>query len=321
MRDPYETLGLSRSATQGEVKSAFRNLARQYHPDTSPNTPNAREKFTAIRDAYSILGDATARATYDAHGHVNTPIFTAGFSQHIVSERNTPIDEFEFADFAPKAANARQTPQFDAKIPVQRLERRKTPRNSNTSATSTPQSPDLYVRIPIPLRDIALGVNKRIALPNGKIAHFDVPKGAAHGHVVTIKGHGNPIDDKRTLCADAHITIEHASDTPFRLEGTKAYLDLPIALHEALLGATIRIPTFYGPVDLAVPPASTGREILRVPVKGWPVYNQSTGTLNIGDLFVALRIILPENNVQLLHIAQSLQMAHNASPRGAEFHK
>ena len=282
MRDPYTVLGLAKTASAGEIKSAFRKLAKKYHPDQSKE-PKAKERFAEIGQAYEIVGDEKKRAAFDrgeidAEGKPRAPQFEgfgagAGAGPGAGAFRNF---HFEFGD---GASGRNIDPDVFAEL-------------FGAGARGRSRAPqkgeDVAVAVTVPLAQVATGGDVRVSLPTGKTLDVAVPVGFEDGKAIRLRGQGEP-SPRGGQPGDALVTLHYAPHPLFKVEGRDLRLDLPIALFEAVLGAKVRAPTLSGAVEITVPAGTSGGRVLRLRGKGLP----GAGEAAAGDLFVTLRIALP----------------------------
>jgi DnaJ-class molecular chaperone len=276
MRDPYSVLGLAKSASAAEIKSAFRKLAKKYHPDQSKE-PKAKERFAEIGQAYEIVGDEKKRAAFDrgeidAEGKPKAPQFE-GFQAGPGGFRN-----FHF-DYGGGDPGHGIDPDIFAEMFGGGMKSRARP----------PQrGQDVAVSVSVPLAQVATGGDVRVALPTGKTLDVSAPVGFEDGRTIRLRGQGEP-GVRNGPPGDALVTLRYAPHPLFKVEGRDLRLDLPIALYEAVLGAKVRAPTLSGAVEITVPANTSSGRVLRLRGKGLP----GSGEAAAGDLFVILRIALP----------------------------
>lgn len=254
MTDLYEILGLTPSASGDEIKTAFRRLARQRHPDSDPQNPRAEEDFKQLSQAYDILSDPKTRAQYDR------------------------------GDIGPgHGRGAARQPRPSTRPGAER----KAPRPGRPIKVN---GADVEYDLKIAFIDAARGGVKSISMTNGKRLKVNIPSGIADGTLLRLKGQGIPgIGGGRN--GDALVQVAVLADPTFRREETDIHVDLPISLPEAVLGARVDAPTIDGPVSITVPPGSNTGTILRLKGKGLPT---GTDTNNErGDQFVTLKVVLP----------------------------
>ncbi len=278
MRDPYTILGLAKTASAAEIKSAFRKLAKKYHPDQSKE-PKAKERFAEIGQAYEILGDEKKRGSFDrgeidAEGKPRAPQFE-GFG---AGPGGGDFRNFHF-DFG--GADAGGSRGFDADILSEML-------GGGRRARGPAKGEDVAVSVTVPLAQVASGGEVRVTLPTGKALDVAIPVGFEDGKAIRLRGQGQP-GARSGPAGDAIVTVHYAPHPFFKVEGRNLRLDLPIALYEAVLGAKVRAPTLVGAVEIAVPPGTSSGRVMRLRGKGLP----GVGEAPAGDMLIALRIALP----------------------------
>jgi DnaJ-class molecular chaperone len=284
MRDPYEVLGLAKSASAAEVKSAFRKLAKKFHPDQSKES-RAKERFSEIGSAYEILGDEKKRAAYDrgeidAEGKPRAPQFEGfGFGRRPGAGAGGEFHGFNFDVGGDPAARA----GFEADILSELFGGRMGGRGRAPS-----RGEDVAVSVNVPLAMAAGGGSARVALPTGKTLDVAIPAGVEDGKQIRLRGQGRP-GGRNAPAGDAIVTIHYAPHPLFRVEGRDLKLDLPITLYEAVLGAKVRTPTLSGEVEIAIPAGTSSGRVLRLRGKGLP----ASGDAPAGDLLATLRIAMP----------------------------
>jgi len=290
MRDPYEVLGLAKTASAGEIKATFRKLAKKYHPDQSKE-PRAKERFAEIGSAYEILGDSKKRGAYDrgeidAEGKPRAPQFEGfGFGRRAGARPGEGADfrnfHFDFGggDFAP----GRDAGSIDPDIISELFGGRAGGRGRGPA-----RGEDVAASVTVPLAMAVGGGSVRVALPTGKTLDVAIPAGVEDGKAIRLRGQGRP-GTKSGPAGDAIVTIRYAPHPLFKVEGRDLRLDLPITLYEAVLGGKVRVPTLAGEVEMAIAPGTGGGRVLRLRGKGLP----ATSELPQGDLLATLRVALP----------------------------
>jgi DnaJ-class molecular chaperone len=312
MRDPYEILGLAKTASAAEVKSAYRRLAKKFHPDQSKE-PKAKDKFAEIGAAYEIVGDEKKRQAFDrgeidAEGKPRSPGFE-GFTGGGRRARSggAGFQHFDF-DFGggeshrAGGAGAGIDPDILAELfGAQAAGRSRAPqRGEDVVATAT-----------VPLAMAAAGGSARVTLPTGKTLDVAVPVGVEEGKQIRLRGQGQP-GARNGPAGDALITIRYAPHALFKVEGRDLRLDLPITLYEAVLGGKVRTPTLDGEVELAIPQGASSGRVLRLRGKGLPPASEGRH----GDLLATLRIVLPaESDPELLGLMRRLRDEKPYDPR------
>ena len=291
MRDPYQVLGLTKSASAAEIKSAFRKLAKKFHPDQSKE-PKAKEKFAEVSQAYEIVGDEKKRGQFDrgeidAEGKPRAPQFEGfGAGRRGAGAAGAGFENFHFdfgsADFGRGAGGA----GFDADI-LSELFGGGRPGAGARASRGANRGDDIAASVHVPLSVAASGGSVRVALPNGKSLDVEIPAGIEEGKSIRLRGQGAPAP-RGGPAGDAIVTIHYAAHPLFKVEGRDLRIELPITLYEAVLGGKVRVPTLDGAVEIAVPPGTSSGKSLRLRGKGLPA---SAGSA--GDLLATLRIVLP----------------------------
>ena len=288
MRDPYQILGVPKDASHGDVKKAFRKLAKLHHPDQHPNDPKAKDRFAEANAAYEILGDEKKRAQFDrgeidAEGKPRHPGFE-GFARGggPGGFRRGPggAEHFDFK-FGGGAG-------FDASDLFSDLfTGARGPRGGGRQMREP--GADIALETLVSLETAIHGGKARVLMPNGRTLEVAIPAGIEEGKQIRLRGQGQP-SPTGGAAGDAMVTVRFEKHGLFRIEGRDLRLDLPIALYEAVLGAKVESPTLGGKVELTLPPLSNSGRTLRLRGKGLP----AAGDKPAGDLLVTLRVVLPE---------------------------
>src|SRR3954447_11982936 len=312
MRDPYEVLGVPRGASAAAIKSAYRKLAKKFHPDANKNDPKSAARFSELNSANEIIGDEEKRKQYD-RGEIDAegkPRFQGfpggdprgrgpGFETHTFRTGGAgPGGGGVFEDilnsmFGGAARGARPgggtTFEFD------------------TGGLAVDL--DVSVSMTVSLEEAVNGAEKRVRLPTGKELNVKIPAGVVAGQQIRLKGQGETAPGHRP--GDLLITVSIAPHPYFKVEGSDLRVDLPITLYEAVLGGKVRVPTIGGAVDLSVPKNTSSGRTFRLRGKGLPKPNGAPG-----DLFVTTRIMLPDgNDAQLEALMQKWRDGHPYNPR------
>lgn len=302
-KDPYEILGVSRTASQDEIKRAYRRLAKQLHPDRNPGDKNAEGEFKKVQAAYEVLGDPERRAQYDRFGAGGpTPDFhtwtTAGPS---------PFDEVSF-DFSSLGDLSSIFEQFFRRPGARGRARR-------ASRRPAPRGADIEHIIDLPFEEAVRGTSRTIRLEasgsgaRAENIEFRVPAGVADGQRIRIKGKGQDGPGGR---GDLMIRCRLQPHPFFRREGNDILLDLPLSLTEAMLGAKVEIPTLDGPTRLTVPPGTSNGVKLRLRGKG--IRDQRRGA--VGDMYAVTRVVIPkELSPRARELFEQLARELNQDPR------
>jgi DnaJ-class molecular chaperone len=316
MRDPYEVLGVPRSASAAAIKSAYRKLAKKHHPDSNKDDPKAAARFSEINSANEILGDEDKRKAFD-RGEIDAegkPRFQ-GFPGGGAGGRAGP-GGFESYTFRSGGAGPGGAGGFEDILnsmfggAAQRGARQGggAPYEFDTGGIGLDL--DLSVAMAVSLEEAVKGAEKRVRLPTGKELNVKVPAGVTAGQQIRLKGQGETAPGHRP--GDLLITITIAPHPFFKVDGSDLRLDLPITLYEAVLGGKVRVPTLGSAVELSIPKNTSSGRIFRLKGKGLP-----KGAGATGDLFVATRIMLPDgNDAELEALMQKWRDAHPYNPRG-----
>jgi len=279
MRDPYQVLGVPKTASASEIKSAFRKLAKKYHPDQSTEA-KAKEKFAETSSAYEILGDEKKRGAFDrgeidAEGKPRAPQFE-GFGAGRRGAAGAGGFGFGGQDFS-----GGQGPGFEQDIFAELFGGR-----ANGRGRAAAKGEDVAANVSIPLSLAASGGSTRVTLPSGKALDVAIPAGVEDGKAIRLRGQGAP---GSAGAGDAIVTVRYAPHPLFKVEGRDLRLELPVSLYEAVLGAKIRVPTLAGALEATIPAGTSSGKSLRLRGKGLPATAESSQ----GDLLATIRIVLP----------------------------
>ncbi len=273
--DPYKVLGLKKSATDDEIRSAYRKMAKQYHPDLNPGDTVAEEKFKKVSSAFRILGDTETRKRFDRGeidaGGQERP--EAQFYREFAGGRAGQGfgDHSSFSDIFGDLFGGGRQAGFDVK------------------------GSDLRYTLDVEFLEAACGAKKRIKLPDGGTLDMNVPAGVTDGQVLRLKGKGEAGITGGPK-GDALIEISVKRHEYFTREEDNILIDLPITLYEAVLGGKVEVPTLTGRVTLTIPKGSSSGKNLRLRGKG--IENKRTG--KTGDQLISLKIVLPEETDTIL---------------------
>lgn len=280
-KDYYKTLGVAKSASTKEIKSAYRKLARQWHPDVNPTKKKeAEEKFKEISEAYEVLSDAQKRKTYDSLGsdwQQRARDFQGG-----VRYGTPPGDggvQFDFGDLGEGGFSEFFQSIFGG------MGRQG---GGFTARTRRSRGADLESEIELTLRDAYSGGKRHLSLPNGKSLEVQVPAGVRDGQRIRLAGQGEP-GSGGGANGDLYLIVHIASDSTFRREGDDLYVEQPTSIYTLALGGEVTVPTMTGRIKVKVPAGSQNGRKLRIPGKGMPKL-RGTGH---GDLYVTLVAQVP----------------------------
>ncbi|MDE2014341.1 MAG: J domain-containing protein [Alphaproteobacteria bacterium] len=289
MRDPYTVLGVAKSASEAEIKKAFRALAKKHHPDTHPGDANAAKRFQEVSGAYDILGDKEKRAKFD-RGEIDASGNPRGF-EGAQGFRGGPYGsgpgggrEYHFEWGGPGSpGGAEQAQGFRPEDIFADLfggGRRK----------AQPQpGQDYAFDLTVGFEEAAKGATRRLSLPDGREIDVRIPPGLKDGQQIRLRGQGGP-GQNGGPAGDVRMTVTVAGHPWFTRDGNDLRMDLPVTLKEAILGGSVTVPTLTGPVALKVPAGANSGTVLRLKGKGIAAKPHS------GDLYVRLVVTLPEKH-------------------------
>jgi len=292
-KDYYEIIGVKRDATQQEIKRAYRKLARKYHPDVSKEA-DAEQKFKELGEAYEVLKDPEKRAAYDQFG--------ANYKNG--QDFNPPPDwdaGFEFSGGGYTAGDASAFSDFFESLFGQQF-RGGYSSHAGGAHYRSRQGEDHHAKILIDLEDAFTGASRSISLQAPELdqqghvvtrtrtLNVNIPRGVKQGQLIRLAGQGSP-SMSGGKAGDLYLEINFKPHPFYHVEGKDIYLDLPVAIWEAALGATVKAPTPLGAVDLKIPAGSTAGRKMRLKGRGIPAKTP-------GDLYVVLQLALPPANTE-----------------------
>ncbi|MDX2235066.1 MAG: DnaJ C-terminal domain-containing protein [Hyphomonadaceae bacterium] len=270
--DPYAALGVARTATQDEIRSAYRKLAKELHPDVRPNDRSADERFKRATAAFNLLSDSALKARFDrgeidadgnekpAFGYRGGPgaAHARGYSS-TTAESAFDLGDI-FSDLFGSAGGTR--PNFGKM-----------------------RGRDIRLPLDVDFVDAIRGGRKRVQLSDGRTLDVAIPPGVTEGQVLRLKSQGGP-GVQGGPPGDALVELRIKPHAFFRREGDDVHMDLQISITEAVEGAKIQVPTVSGPVTLTIPEGANTGKVLRL---------KGRGVGERGDQFVRLMVMLPDN--------------------------
>ncbi|MES2271988.1 MAG: J domain-containing protein [Pseudomonadota bacterium] len=291
MADPYSTLGVARSASEAEIKKAYRTLAKTHHPDRNKDNPKAAERFSEITQAYDLLTDKDKRAQFD-RGEIDgngNPTSPFGFGGHPGGGRPGAGGDFEFSQgggdfgdiFEGLFGGARGASPGGGFGGFGRGGR----------AAPPAKGANIAYRLAVGFIDAATRAPQRITLQDGKTIDVKLPAGVETGTQMRLAGKGQPGPGG---AGDAIITIDVGTHPFFTRDGDNVRLNLPITLDEAVRGGKVKVPTVEGPVMLGIPAGSASGKTLRLKERGFTAKDGKRG-----DQFVTLMIDVPADDAKL----------------------
>jgi DnaJ-class molecular chaperone len=308
MKDPYKTLGVSRDASAADIKRAYRQLAKKLHPDLNPGNDKIEQQFKDVSQAHSILGNAKKRKQFD-QGAIDASGQQTGWQGGFYKEQAGHARANKYRPF-----------EFGQDINVEdilsdlfggRGARGTGKGGARTGRRAKPRGADVSYTAPIDFLDAAVGAKKRIRLSDGKVLNMTIPPGTSDRQTLRLRGQGVKPPGGGSP-GDAYVEVHISPHAYFTRKDDNIHLELPITLQEAVLGATVDVPTVHGKVSMKIPPGSNTGTTLRLKGKG--VVNRKTG--NKGDQYVRLKITLPEKpDTELKDFVERWSAKHGYDPR------
>lgn len=290
MKDPYSVLGVTKAASQDDIKKAYRSLAKELHPDRHPDDTATADRFKEVSAAYNLLGDAGQRARFDrgeigADGQERAP--------HGFHYAGAGGDDFGrgggrgFEDIVGDIFGG-----------------------FRGGRTGPVRGRDRKYSLAVDFLEAARGGNRRLTLPGGRTLDVRIPEGLESGQQIRLKGQGDQAPGGSA--GDAMIEVSVRPHPIFTREGRDIHLELPISLREAVLGAKITAPTIHGDVTINIPRTSNAGRVLRL--KGRGIRNPKDQTA--GDQYVKLKVVLPETADPALEaFVESWKQGETQDPR------
>ncbi len=299
MADPYQALGVAKGASEKEIKSAYRKLAKELHPDRNKDNPKATERFSDVTKAYDLLLDKDKRAQFD-RGEIDADGNPAGFGfgggPGGAYSRGAGGQQFDFGSGGADFGDI-----FEGLFGGGG--RNSSPFGSRQRSAPPPKGANVAYRLKVEFIAAATLQKQRITLEDGKTIDLSLPKGVEEGTQMRLSGKGRSGPGGN---GDAIVTI-HINGHPFyERDGDNVKLELPISLKEAVEGAKIKVPTVDGPVMLSIPAGSDSGKTLRLKNKGF--HKKTSGR---GDQLVTLMITLPEDNAKLAEFVKDWDSGEN----------
>ncbi|REE07749.1 curved DNA-binding protein [Winogradskyella pacifica] len=274
--DYYKILGISKNATENDIKKAYRKLARKYHPDLNPNDKDAEQKFKEINEANEVLSNAENRKKYDEYGehwqHAEEYEKAKQQERYQRSSQSTQggYSEEDFSDFFGNMFDGRASGSGGRQVKF--------------------RGQDFNAQLQLDLKDVYT-THKRTLTVNNKNIRITIPAGVENGQVIKIKEHGGKGMNGGPN-GDLYIEFSVVNNSPFRRDGNNLYIAVDLDLYKALLGDEIMLNTFDGKVKLKVKPETQNGTKVKLKGKGFPKYKKEG---QYGDLYVTYNLKLPEN--------------------------
>ena len=313
-RDYYEVLGVQRAATDGQIKAAYRKLARKYHPDVN-KSPDAAEKFREATEAYEVLSDPAKRKTYDQFGHAGPEGFGGPGGQRTYRWTQAEGVPFDLGDlFGAARRGGRGYMGMSLDEILQALRGGAPRRRAGPASSAQARGADLEHHLTLEFLQAAWGTTTTLELQRGGRGAADsetitvkIPPGVREGSKIRVRGKGAQGPGGS---GDLYI-VTHVREHPyFRREGDDIYVEVPISIAEAALGAKVDVPTIDGMTTVTIPPGTSSSRRLRLRGKGIA----GPGNKPRGDEYVVIKIVPPKRlsprGEQLLKEFQA-EEAHN----------
>lgn len=290
--DYYNILGLPKTASEQDIKKAYRKLARKYHPDLNPNDAVAEKKFKEINEANEVLSNAENRKKYDQYGehwhHAEDYEKAKQQGQHQRSSQGTASDfsEEDFSDFFENMFGSASSRSGGRQVKF--------------------RGQDFNAELQLDLKDVYT-THKRTLTVNNKNIRITIPSGVENGQIIKIKGHGGPGVNGGPN-GDLYIQFTIQNNTPFKRDNDNLYTTVDLDLYKALLGGELMVDTFNGKVKLNIKPETQNGTKVKLKGKGFPKYKKEG---QFGDLFITYQIKLPTNlsnkEIELIKELQKLR--------------
>ena len=270
--DYYETLGIKKTATEEEIKNAYRKLARKLHPDLNPTDKDANKKFQQLNEANEVLSDPIKRKKYDQYGKdwQHSDQFEQARQSGRRSGRQDSSGGFESDDFSDFFSS-----MFGG---------------GGGRSKAKYRGQDYNSQLQLSLRD-AYTTHQQTLNVNGKNVRITIPAGVENGQSIKLKGYGAP-GVNGGPSGDLYLTFSIANDPRFKRLGNDLYLNEDLELYTAVLGGDITVETLSGKIKLKVQPETQNGTKTRLKGKGFPVYKKEA---EFGDLYITYTIKIPTN--------------------------
>ena len=295
-KDPYKILGVAKTASDEEIRKAYRALAKKYHPDLNTDNKKAEERFKEVSLAYDILGDPEKRKKFDA-GEIDA---SGAEQQQRQYYRDYAGQDPRYAyNFGGGGQGTEDLNDIFSTFFGQR--------GGRAGGRSMPMAgQDVQYQLSVDFLEAARGAKKRVTMPDGASLDISIPAGIKDGQSLRLKGKGGP-GINGGPSGDAFVTVTVAPHKLFERDGDHIRIELPISLDEAVLGAKIDVPTIDGSVTLSIPAGSNNGAVLRLKGKGIG---------GKGDQYVRLKVVLPADpDDKLTSFLKEWREEHPQHPR------
>ena len=291
--DYYKVLGVEPSASQADIKKAYRRLAKKYHPDTNGNSPDAQKMFQAVNEANEVLGDPEKRKKYDEYGENWQHAAEFDAQQHRYNESGGGFNFGEYGNFNRSSGNSSGFSDFFEEL------------FGGFASNRANKGSDLKTSITLTLREAAKS-HKRIIEINGESIRLTIPAGISDGQQIKVKSRG-AASRAGGARGDLYITFHITPDAEFSRQGNNLYTTTSVELFTMLLGGEIIVPTLDGNVKIRINKGSDNGTRMRLRGKGFPIYKKEG---ECGDLIITLQVKLPKLNARQEELLKELQAAN-----------
>lgn len=278
--DYYKVLEVAKTASEKDIKKAYRKLARKYHPDVNPKDENAKKKFQEINEANEVLSDPEKRKKYDQYGKDWEHAEAYEQAKKQQGQRSSGsrqqsysggFNESDFSDFFESMFGGART-------------------GGRAGGQTKFKGQDFNAELHLNLTDV-YKTHKQVVTVNGKNIRITIPAGIENKQTIKITGHGSPGINGGPN-GDLFITFNLKNNTNFRRDGDNLYSNVNLDLYTAVLGGEITVPTFEGKAKLKIKPETENGTKVKLKGKGFPVYKKEG---HFGDLYITYTIKMPDN--------------------------
>jgi DnaJ-class molecular chaperone len=305
MDDPYAVLGVSRTASEDEIRRAYRKLAKKYHPDLNQGDARAEERFKAVSGAYDLLGDAEKRRRFDA-GEIDASGAERPYARHGGGWAGAA------GGAGPGGARYQRSDDFGAFTDAGDIDEilRGMFGQGGGGRAGFAKGRDINYTLRVDFRRALEGGETTVTLADGRSLKVTLPVALTDGQTIRLRGQGEK--GPRGVAGDALIEVRINPDPVLERDGNDIRMTLPVSLQEAVLGGRVEVPTLVGPVMLTIPKGSNSGSVLRLKGKG---VRNPTGSSR-GDQYVRLAVTLPDpTDPELARFVEEWGASHPYDPR------
>ncbi len=285
--DPYKALGLTKTASDAEIKKAYRKIARTSHPDLKPDDPEAEARFKGATAAYDLLKDPKTRARFDK-GEIDATGAERPDRQFYREYAEAPGNPYRSGPQHGQSGDFGDASDIFSEFLRQRAGEGAQYSQGHGQQAFRARGADLRFSLEVPFLDAVKGATTQIQLPNGAALEVKIPQGVSDGQTIRLRGKGNP-GIGGGPSGDALVTLSVRAHPLFRRDGNDIVITLPITLDEAVLGGKVAAPTIAGKVNLSIPKGASSGQVLRLRGRGV----KPPGSKAQGDQRVELSIVSP----------------------------